>query len=63
MLQQTVRRFLARRDFLRFGLGSTIGAAGVALLNQTVTAQVAPGADPLTPLAWGHGRYARPGRS
>ncbi len=45
MFQQTVRRFLARRDFLRFGLGSTIGAAGVALLNQTVTAQVAPGAD------------------
>ncbi|MFN8467918.1 MAG: multicopper oxidase domain-containing protein [Caldilineaceae bacterium] len=43
MFHQSVRQFLARRDFLRLGLGSTLGAAGVLLQP---TAAPAPAAAP-----------------
>ena len=34
MFQRHFQRFLARRDLLRMGLGTTAGIAGAAALNQ-----------------------------
>ncbi len=34
MMQQVLQRFLARRDLLRMGLGTTAGIAGAAALNR-----------------------------
>jgi FtsP/CotA-like multicopper oxidase with cupredoxin domain len=44
MWQHTVRQFLARRDFLRLGLGSTLGVAGAALLQPVSTVPYAAAA-------------------
>jgi len=45
-MNNLIRRFLARRDFLRLGLGSTAGLAGAAVLGQAVLGQQAtPAAD------------------
>ncbi len=46
MLHHTVRQFLARRDFLRLGLGSTLGAAGVLLQPASAPATAPAGAMP-----------------
>lgn len=42
MVQQTLRRLLGRRDFLRLGLGSSLGAAGAAILQPAAAVQMAP---------------------
>ncbi len=46
MFHHTVRQFLARRDFLRLGLGSTLGAAGVLLQPAPAPATAPAGAMP-----------------
>ncbi|MCE7981786.1 MAG: copper oxidase [Caldilinea sp. CFX5] len=44
MFHEQLRRFLARRDFLRLGLGSTASLAGMTLLGQAASGQQAPDA-------------------
>ena len=46
MFHHTVRQFLARRDFLRLGLGSTLGAAGVLLQPAPAPPTASTGAMP-----------------
>ena len=46
MFHHTVRQFLARRDFLRLGLGSTLGGAGVLLQPAAAPATAPTGAMP-----------------
>jgi FtsP/CotA-like multicopper oxidase with cupredoxin domain len=48
MLHAWMRRWVARRDFLRLGVGTAAGLAGAALLNQSLAAQ-SPGTPSVSP--------------
>lgn len=41
-MKNKIRRYLARRDFLRLGLGGAVGALGSAIVNPDVRAQTEP---------------------
>ncbi len=45
-MNHAIQRFFARRDFLRWGLGSTAGLAGAALVGQAATGQQEPPTEP-----------------